>query len=128
MKTLVLALCATMCLTAPSFAQSPDAAAPAGGPADQGGGDAGGGGGGGGGGGKGAGGGKMKELMQTCRTQAKGQGLSGKDMRQAVMDCVVKEHPGMAGRLKCRMAGMDKGLKPGDDLKAFVKDCMKKSG
>lgn len=122
MKILALALCATFCLATSAFAQSPDAAPPASAPpADQGGGGGGGAGGGGGGGGN-----KMKDIMQACRTEAKGQGLKGHDLHQAIADCVVKQKPGMADRMKCRMAGMDKGLKPGEDLKAFVKDCMKK--
>lgn len=103
---IAFALCATLAFTVPAFAQSNAAA-----PADQG-----------GGGGKS----DRKELVQGCRTQVKGQGLKGKEMRQAVMDCVVKQNPAMAGVMKCRMEAKDKGLS-GDEMKSFVKDCKKSS-
>jgi hypothetical protein len=109
MKKIAFALCATFCLVGSSYAQS-DATAPESGAAA----------------GKSN---KMQELVQSCRKQAMAGGLTpGHELRQAVMDCVVKERPGMANMMKCRMAGMDKGLKPGDDLKTYVKDCLKKNG
>lgn len=107
MKKIAFALCATLAFSVPAFAQSHAAASP-----DQGAGES---------GGKG---GKLKELVQGCRSQLKSQGMKGKEMRQAVMDCVVKENPKMAGVMKCRMDAKDKGLS-GDEMKSFVKDCRK---
>ena len=124
MKNLAFALCAVSLLfAAPTFAQAQDAALGAGAPADQGGG---GGDAGEAGGGKG---GKMKEMIKACRTEAKGKGLKGAEMKSAMMDCVSKQSPKAAGILKCRMEAKDKGMKPGsDDMKAYVKDCKKKAG
>lgn len=109
MKSLVIALCATVCLSAtPTLAQAaPSEGDKAKNPMAE----------------------KMKELVQGCRKAARESGLKPQtpEMRQSVIECVGKERPGMAHVLKCRFEGMDKGLKPGDDLKAFVKECMKKS-
>lgn len=101
---IAFAICATLAFSVPAFAQSRAAA-----PADQGGGKS-----------------DRKELVQGCRTQVQGQGLKGKDKRQAIMDCVVKQNPAMAGVMKCRMEAKDKGLS-GDQMKSFVKDCKRNS-
>ena len=110
---------AIVCVSTPLLAQAPDQGAPAdqaprGGsdadPAD-----------------KSRKGSMMKEAVQACRRQAMAKGLKpGKDMRQAVTDCVIKDHPGMADIMNCRTAGLDKGMTPGSsEMKSFVKDCAK---
>ena len=111
---------AIVCVSTPLLAQAPDQGAPAdqapragGSHADQ--------------GDNSRKGSMMKEAVQACRKQAMAKGLKpGKDMRQAVTDCVIKDHPGMADIMTCRMAGLDKGLTPGSsEMKSFVKDCAK---
>jgi hypothetical protein len=66
-------------------------------------------------------------MIQACRSEAKGKGLKGPDLRQAVQECVAKQNPRMGDRLKCRMAGKDKGLQ-GDELKTYVRSCVKGNG
>ena len=121
MNKLVL-IFAIICVSTPVLAQAPDQGAPADQAPRAGGDDA-------AQGDKSRKGSLMKEAVQACRKQATAKGLTpGKDMRQAVTDCVIKDHPGMADIMKCRMAGMDKGMTPGSsDMKSFVKDCVKKS-
>ena len=110
-------IAATLFFASPALAQTPapDAAAPSAapgaGPAEPAAG---------GGGGKA----KVKEIMAGCRADAKAQGLKGQAMQQAAMDCAVKQRPALAGRMQCRKDGMAKGLTK-DDLKSFVKDCLK---
>jgi hypothetical protein len=72
-----------------------------------------------------AGGGKpsAKELIASCRADAKSKGLTGEARKTAVHDCVAAQRPKAAARLECRQQGKAQG-KDGDDLKAFVKDCM----
>ena len=122
MKSVVLALAATILLAAPGLVLAQDAGGPGTGPGAP---DTAGAGapvpGGPAAGGKG---GKMKAAMQACRTEVQSQGLKGPDRKKAVMDCVAKEHPEMAGRMQCRQDGMAKGLS-GDDLKTFVRSCVK---
>lgn len=121
MKSTAFALVATVLLALPAFAQTPapDAGGPvaappaAGAPGDEPAGR----------GGKA----KLKEMMTSCRSDAKAQGLKGPDKKKAVMDCVVKQRPELAGRLQCRQDGVAKGLKK-DELKAFVKECVKGKG
>ena len=113
MKSVVLALAASGLLVAPALAQGD----PSGGAAPMAGAAA-------GGGGKGA---KMKAAVQACRTEVQTQGVKGPDRKKAIMDCVTKEHPEMAGRMQCRQDGMAKGLS-GDELKTFVRTCAKSHG
>ena len=100
MKSLVIAIAATLCLAAPAFAQ--DAGGAAGG----------------------QGGGKMKQAMQACRSEVQSQGLKGPDKKKAIEDCVTKEHPELAGRMACRDEAKSKGLS-GDDMKSYIKTCAK---
>ena len=69
----------------------------------------------------------MKEAMSACRTQVQSQGVKGPDRKKAIMDCVTKDHPEMAGRLQCRMDAKAKGLS-GDEMKTFVRSCAKGKG
>jgi hypothetical protein len=113
--SLLLALCVSLFLTNPTFAQTaaPAVSAPAtpaapeldkqGRP-------------------------KAKEVRADCKADAEAKGLKGDDKREAVMACVVKQRPDlaakMAAREQCRTDGKAKGLQK-DELKAFVKDCAK---
>ena len=71
-----------------------------------------------------AGPGSVKELRATCRTEAKGQGLSGDALHAAVSACVVRARPDLAVREHCRTEGRTQGLHK-DGLRSFVKDCVK---
>ena len=102
MKSAKLVFAASILLAVPTFAQG---AAPAAG-------------------GKG---GKMKEAVAACRTEVQTQGVKGPDRKKAIMDCVTKEHPEMAGRMQCRQDGQAKGLS-GDELKTFIRTCAKSHG
>lgn len=64
-----------------------------------------------------------KELIASCRADAKAKGLTGKAKKEAVDQCVGAERPKLAERLECRQQGKGKGLS-GDELKSFVKTCM----
>jgi hypothetical protein len=64
-----------------------------------------------------------KELISSCRADARTKGLKGDEFKSAVNDCVGAQRPKVAARLQCRQQGKAQG-KDGDDLKAFVKDCM----
>ena len=64
-----------------------------------------------------------KELIASCRADARGKGLKGDEFRSAVNDCVGAQRPKVAARMQCRQQGKAQG-KDGDDLKAFVRDCM----
>lgn len=68
--------------------------------------------------------GSLKELRTTCRTEAKGQGLSGDALHAAISACVVRARPDLAVREQCRTEGRAKGLRK-DGLHSFVKDCVK---
>jgi hypothetical protein len=66
-----------------------------------------------------------KEIMASCRADAKSKGLKGPEFKSSVHDCVAAQKPKLAARMECRQQGKAAG-KSGDDLKAFVKDCMAK--
>lgn len=66
---------------------------------------------------------RVKGERETCRTQAKGQGLKGEAVRVAVMDCMSKVDPIAAKRMGCRRAATVKNL-TGDDLKKSMRQCM----
>ena len=102
MKSAILCLAASVLLAVPALAQD---AAPA----------------------SGGKGGKMKEAVAACRTEVQTQGVKGADRKKAIMDCVTKEHPEMAGRMQCRQDGQAKGLS-GDELKTFIRSCAKSHG
>lgn len=72
----------------------------------------------------GAGPGGLKELRATCRTEARGQGLSGDALHAAVSACVVRARPDLAVRERCRTEGRAQGLHK-EGLHSFVKDCVK---
>lgn len=122
MKVSALTILASLCLAAPAFAQSATPAtpvAPAAAPAattpapdmtkD--------------------GKPKAKEVRQTCRAEAKSQGLKGDAREKAVSDCFVKQRPDLAGREaaldQCRADAKAKGVAKGDERKAFMKSCIK---
>ncbi len=64
-----------------------------------------------------------KELIASCRSDAKAKGLRGDELKSAVDECVGAQKPKVAARLQCRQQGKSQGL-AGDDLKAFVKTCV----
>jgi hypothetical protein len=64
-----------------------------------------------------------KELVASCRADARSKGLKGDEFKSAVNDCVGAQRPKVAARMQCHQQGKAQG-KDGDDLKAFVKDCM----
>ena len=66
----------------------------------------------------------VEDLKAGCRSEAKGQGLKGPAFQKAVLDCVGAQQPKVAARMTCRQKGMKNGLKPGPELKQFVKTCM----
>ncbi len=67
---------------------------------------------------------KPKEVLASCRDEAKSQGLKGEARKTAVQDCVVKQRPDLAAWEKCRtdpdMKGKDK-----EERKALMKECLK---
>jgi hypothetical protein len=67
---------------------------------------------------------KSKEVLATCREEAKSQGLKGDARKTAVQDCFVKQRPDLAGWEKCRTAPEMKG-KDKDERKALLKECLK---
>ena len=64
-----------------------------------------------------------KELIASCRTDARGKGLTGDALKAAVDECVGAQRPKVAARLQCRQQGRAQGL-AGDELKAFVQNCV----
>lgn len=64
-----------------------------------------------------------KDLIASCRSDARAKGLKGDALKSAVNDCVGAQQPKTAARLECRQQGKAQG-KSGDDLKAFVKSCV----
>ena len=60
-----------------------------------------------------------------CRDEVKGENLKGDARKQAMADCIVKQRPDMAARVKCQMdpslKGMDKAAR-----RAAVKACVDK--
>lgn len=67
---------------------------------------------------------KPKEVLATCREEAKSQGLKGDARKTAVQDCFVKQRSDLAGWEKCRTAPEMKG-KDKDERKALMKECLK---
>ncbi|MGA2793515.1 MAG: hypothetical protein ABSE69_08265 [Roseiarcus sp.] len=64
-----------------------------------------------------------KELIASCRADARAKGLSGDALKTAVDECVGAQRPKLAARLQCRQQGKAQGIAD-DDLKAFVKTCL----
>lgn len=116
MKFSILVLAAMIGLALPAWAESPtsDASAPAAAPAPDSAPSA-------------AAAAKVKEIRAACRAQVKEQGIKGQEKGQAVSACVVKQRPDLAQREQCRMDGRSKGLRK-DELRSFVKDCVKGKG
>jgi hypothetical protein len=66
---------------------------------------------------------EVKQLVADCRSQARGEGLSGDALRSAVIACVGAQRPRAAARLRCREQGRARGIY-GDELKGFVQNCI----
>ncbi len=70
-----------------------------------------------------------KEVREQCRATAKAQGLQGEQREAAVSECFIKQRPDLAAketaRMQCAGDAKAKGLKPGEERKAFMKDCIK---
>jgi hypothetical protein len=64
-----------------------------------------------------------KELIASCRSEARAKGLSGDALKSAVRDCVGAQKPKLAARMQCRQQGKAQGIS-GDELKSFVKNCL----
>jgi len=69
---------------------------------------------------------KPKEILASCRDEAKTQGLKGDARKQAVQECFVKQRPDLAAWEKCRTDPQMKG-KEKDERKALMKECLKNS-
>jgi len=67
---------------------------------------------------------KPKEVLATCRDEAKSQGLKGDARKTAVQECFVKQRPDLAAWEKCRTDPEMKG-KAKDERKALMKECLK---
>jgi hypothetical protein len=67
---------------------------------------------------------KPKEVLASCREEAKSQGLKGDARKTAVQECVVKQRPDLAAWEKCRTDPEMKG-NPKDERKALMKECLK---
>jgi hypothetical protein len=64
-----------------------------------------------------------KELIASCRADARGKGLKGDALKAAVRDCVAAQRPKLAARMQCRQQAKAQGL-TGDAVKAAVETCM----
>jgi hypothetical protein len=67
---------------------------------------------------------KKKEVLASCRDEAKSQGLKGDARKAAVQECFVKQRPDLAAWEKCRTDPQMKG-KDKDERKALMKECLK---
>ena len=65
-----------------------------------------------------------KELIASCRAEARAKGLKGDALKSAVDGCVGAQKPEVAARMRCRQQGRAQGIAAGDALKAFVKNCV----
>lgn len=69
---------------------------------------------------------RMKEVRAQCRDETKAANLKGDARKQAMGDCIVKQRPDMADRMKCQMdpslKGMDKATR-----REAVKACVAKT-
>ena len=64
-----------------------------------------------------------KQLIASCRSDARAKGLTGDALKAAVGECVGAQRPKVAARMQCRQQGKAQGL-AGDQLTAFVKSCV----
>ncbi|WP_020176056.1 PsiF family protein [Methyloferula stellata] len=67
---------------------------------------------------------KPKEVLATCRDEAKSQGLKGDARKTAVQECFVKQRPDLVAWEKCRTDPEMKGKAKGE-RKALMKECLK---
>jgi hypothetical protein len=63
-----------------------------------------------------------RQLIASCRSEARAKGLSGEAFRSALDECVGAQRPRAAARLHCRQEGRAQGMS-GDALRGFVKSC-----
>jgi hypothetical protein len=71
--------------------------------------------------------GAVKELVAACKSDAKGKGLRGDELKKAVNDCVALQRPDVAARRQCHEKGKSQGLS-GPELKTFVRNCKTAGG
>lgn len=69
---------------------------------------------------------RMKEVRMQCRDETKAANLKGDARKQAMADCIVKQRPDMADRVKCQMDPSLKGMDK-DARREAVKACVAKT-
>ena len=69
---------------------------------------------------------RMKEVRARCRDETKAANLKGDARKQATADCIVKQRPDMADRMKCQMDPSLKGMDKASRREA-VKACVAKT-
>lgn len=65
-----------------------------------------------------------RDLIISCRDEARLKGLRGIALRSAIDDCVSAQNPMLGTRLRCAQKGRAQGVAPGDPLRAFVRTCV----
>ena len=66
----------------------------------------------------------LMQLRMDCRATARGQGLKGPALHDAVDACVIKARPEQARVIACRKQAQAKGL-TGDDRRHYARACRK---
>jgi hypothetical protein len=68
-----------------------------------------------------------RQLIASCRSQARAKGLRGEQFRSALDECVGAQRPKVAARLHCRQEGRAQGAS-GDELREYVRNCASHGG
>lgn len=65
-----------------------------------------------------------RDLVISCKDEARLKGLRGVALRSAIDDCVSAQNPMLGARLRCAQKGRAQGVAAGDPIRAFVRSCV----